>query len=156
MGKKPKPLPPKPPQPFADQVRDWAVGRVRLLATVGTLVAAIAGGIVGYSKAADVIEPIWYASHSWVREHVEGKIKLVQDQNGPLLKELLEGQRAARIEQAEGKREAAEQKKASIQAELVKGGLTATAKDILEANTRDLDNTIKRLNAQIRSLSNER
>lgn len=144
-------MPRKKRQPVIDQLRDWAVQRIRKIAWAAGIVATISGGIVGYAKAWPEIEPWWWASRGFVYSQVDSarsQFKQAQDSTAAILRDL-------QIEQAEGKRDAAKEAKAKWGVELNKTADPIT-REMIDRHINELEASVGKLDSQIRTLNRMR
>lgn len=141
-------MPPKPKDPF-DKLHAWVLKRVRRIMWVSGVVAAISGGIVGGAKAWPLVEPYFLAHRGYVRDYttqISDKANAGQEDSRRVIRDL-------QIEQAEGKRDQADDSLLKWRVELGKASDAQTvqliAKQIttLETMKSKLVNQIQTLNA---------
>ena len=124
----------------------WGTKLRKSITLVCGLIAAVTSAVVGVAKAAPIIEPYWFASHSFVREIADMK---ADKESSVKVERVLHH---IQIEQAEGKREAAE-------ADLFKAGLEMKkaadddTRQYIQQQINRLSATKERLNQQINTLS---
>ena len=137
MGKLPK----QPPSAMK-QLGGWAKSRWRSIASVVGGLILLLTLIKSVNDNSETIEAHFIpASHSFVRS----EIHLAGDGTTKILRDL-------QTETAEGKRDAAKEAKSKWSLELEKA-TDPTTKDLIRGHMNDLDATIDRLNAQIRTLN---
>lgn len=115
-------------------------------------ITTLTGIIIGATGAAGSIKASWSVMRYGVPanlvyvdgsvEEVEGRIRIAQQSNASILRDL-------QIETAEGKKESAVQNKAKWQVERSKTKDPATL-NLIDQQLNDLDRTISRLDNQIR------
>jgi hypothetical protein len=117
---------------------------VKYATGVLAFVAAIGGAVAAVPK----IEPVFPAHRLYVREevrHVHDTIQMAQDASIRALRDV-------QVEQAEGKREAADDALATWQLKL-SGTTDETAKQLIRERIRALENTQRKLDGQINTLN---
>lgn len=116
----------------------------------GGAVGVVTGAVVSGFKSAEYIEPYWYASHWYVRNHATETLKPVKSSMDIILGKVGDVQYDA----AKDKRERAVNDVAKWQLELGKpeNSNNETARNLINERLRNLTDTRENLDRQIRAI----